>query len=57
MKNGDGAQSSLLNLPLPPTAEREALPEFRRRIKGGMLGNGGGKGKDVVLDEGWTSLK
>ena len=51
MKNGDGAQSSLLNLPLPPTAEREALPEFRRRIKGGMLG------KDVVLDEGWTSLK
>ncbi|KAL7500030.1 hypothetical protein ACHAWT_009901 [Skeletonema menzelii] len=49
MKNGGGAQNMLLILPLPPTAEREALPEFRRRLEGGVLGNGGDK--DVVLDE------
>ena len=51
LKNGGGAQNLLLILPLPPTAEREALPEFRRRIEGGVLGNGGDKGKDVMLDD------
>lgn len=49
LKNGGGARNMLLILPLPPTAEREALPEFRRRLEGGVLGNGGDK--DVVMDE------
>lgn len=49
LKNGGGAQNMLLILPLPPTAEREALPEFRRRLEGGALGNG--EDKDVVMDE------
>ena len=51
LKNGGGAQNLLLILPLPPTAEREALPEFRRRIEGGVLGNVGDKGKGVMLDD------
>jgi len=49
LKNGGGARNVLLILPLPPTAEREALPEFRRRLEGGALGNG--EDKDVVMDE------
>ncbi len=49
LKNGGGAQNMLLILPLPPTAEREALPEFRRRLEGGVLGNG--EDKNVVMDE------
>jgi len=38
----------LLILPLPPTAEREALPEFRQRLEAGVLGNGE---KDILIDE------
>eukprot|EP00985_Skeletonema_marinoi_P029897 scaffold29559_cov73-Skeletonema_marinoi.AAC.1 len=35
----------LLILPLPPTAEREALPDFGRRLESGV------GDKDVVMDE------
>ena len=45
LKNGGGGQSMLLILPLPPTAEREALPDFRRRLESGV------GDKDVVMDE------
>ena len=60
LKNGLGSSSGsrgsersiLLMLPLPPTAEREALPGFRRRLEGeggdAVLGNGD---RDVVMDE------
>ena len=56
LKNGLGSSGSersiLLILPLPPTAEREALPGFRRRLEGddgdAVLGNGD---RDVVMDE------
>lgn len=52
LKNGLGS-SILLILPLPPTAEREALPAFRQRLEKGegddaVLGNGD---RDVVMDE------
>lgn len=58
LKNGLGSSGSgsersiLLILPLPPTAEREALPGFRKRLEGedgeAVLGNGD---RDVVMDE------
>jgi hypothetical protein len=50
LKNGSGAESMLLILPLPTTAEREALPGFRKRLEGGALGNDNGD-KDVIIDE------
>ena len=50
LTNGGGVESMLLILPLPPTAEREALPEFRKRLKGdGVLGNG--EQNNVLMDE------
>jgi len=48
LKNGGGSKEMLLMLPLPPTAEREALPEFIKRVEGGVLGNGE---KDVLIDK------
>lgn len=36
-------------LPLPPNAEREALPDFRARLEDGELGVL--DGYDVVMDE------
>ena len=48
LKNGRGLEDMLLILPLPPTSEREALPEFREKIEHGVLGNGE---KTVQLDE------
>ena len=41
------AREALLILPLPPSAEREALPDFRERLENGELG----EGCDVVMDE------
>ena len=39
LKNGGGgAKEVLLISPLPPKADREALPEFRRRLESGELG-------------------
>jgi hypothetical protein len=51
--SGSGSERSvLLILPLPPTAEREALPGFKKRLEGEggdvVLGNGD---RDVVMDE------
>lgn len=46
---GDGGAKVdvLLLLPLPPNAEREALPDFRRRLENGELGDG----CEVTMDE------
>ncbi|KAL7451554.1 hypothetical protein ACHAWC_003380 [Mediolabrus comicus] len=51
--SGSGSERSvLLILPLPPTAERDALPGFKKRLEGeggnAVLGNGD---RDVVMDE------
>ena len=42
-----GAKNALLVLPLPPMAEREALPEFVRLLKDGELGDD----CEVTMDE------
>ena len=42
-----GAKNALLILPLPPTSEREALPEFVRLLKDGELGDD----YEVTMDE------
>ena len=42
-----GAKNALLILPLPPTSEREALPEFVRLLKDGELGDD----CEVTMDE------
>ncbi|KAL7540604.1 hypothetical protein ACHAWF_006730, partial [Thalassiosira exigua] len=47
LKAENGAEEALLISPLPPKAEREALPEFRSRLESGELGDN----FDVALDE------
>lgn len=46
LKTG-GAEDVLLMLPLPPMADREALPDFRRRLDNGEMGDD----CEVIIDE------
>ena len=44
-----GASDALLVLPLPPNAEREALPDFRSRLESGALGGCKVDMKEMVM--------
>ena len=44
-----GATDALLVLPLPPNAEREALPDFRSRLESGALGGCKVDMKEMVM--------
>ena len=44
-----GATDVLLVLPLPPNAEREALPDFRSRLESGALGGCKVDMKEMVM--------